>query len=750
MSITFALVIQPNQPIILRIILLLCVFSFLPIDSAYAQSALEISLEQDINLRYSTHRKLIAKYESFLKDKKYSSTVDQAVLKVYLGFYYLVAQQDDKFKAVRSAASYPFNVQNNPLAAKRAILLQAIYSRKDKDFEKTQKLISNCLKKTRAAKYSTIRADAYYFAALLELQLNHSDSSKTLLMKVQSLAQKSNLPAQEALSIRKIGYLDQFIDGDLNLSKLNTLKSLKITEEHNLDIISAETSRALAGIYFSQGQGDSNIYYLKRAVAKFTKLEMPRGLVSSKISLAVSLLKSENLKEARQYLNEAEKLCIETDCRDLLPYVYINLKSTISADSVDQIIANYQKAIAIAKEYNNYLVVYHSGMNLGVAYGNNDRFLEAQKAYKASKKALVLLDSKSFTHVYNRSLIDFHNSWREDKPEEFKKFAQQINYEKVLSEAAVAFQKNNDLGELEYLYQTCVNYYRAIDLKKLSKYQDLLLKMKDSSNALKLAEANSNYLGDLRTAKKEKAIVKLKADNAIAELEKKQLLFGSTLALILLSLLGYYIYQRIKKRNAAEQSERALAMRHKLSNDLHDEVGSNLTGLVMMAEGISMSENPSKTSIDKLATLSRSTMVTMRDTVWAIDSRKDSVEDLVFRMIDFAQYLFDETDVILNINQDIEDGKQQLSSEVRQNIYLLFKEALGNAAKHSNGDEVSIYLKQSEKLFELKVHNNGTVENDIKTSGLGMQSMNERVDAFDGVFSIDTSDGFVVTAKFPI
>ena len=242
----------------------------------------------------------------------------------------------------------------------------------------------------------------------------------------------------------------------------------------------------------------------------------------------------------------------------------------------------------------------------------------------------------------------------------------------------------------------------------------------------------------------------MKADNAIAELEKKQLLFGSILALILLSLLGYYIYKRIQKRNAEEQKERALAIRHKLSNDLHDEVGSNLTGLVLMAEGISMSDNPSKTSIDKLATLSRSTMTTMRDTVWAIDSRKDSVGDLVARIIDFGQDLFEDSETLFKIKQEIENDKKPLPTEIRQNIYLLYKEALSNAAKHSKGNELNLFIKQTNKSFELKIHNNGDVDEKIKGSGLGLESMRERAEAFGGTFTIDTQDGFSVRAIFQL
>jgi len=750
MSITFVVLNQTKKRIAFLKILSILLVACLGCVTLHAQSALEISLEKKINERYSTPRKLIKEYEELLSKKAYSSPVDQNIIKVYLAFCREAMEESKKIQELSSAINYPFNKKLHPLASYRGLLLQAHSRKIDKEYDEAKKLVNACLENTKAPKYKTLRADAYYFAALLEFKINNSDRAKELWTKCLSFSKKNNLHAQEAQCLRKLGYLDQFIDANLNLSKQNITKSLIISKNNNLDVLSAETFRSLSGIYFNQGQSDSGITFLKKAIQLFDKLNLPRGLISSNISLANNLVDSKNLKEARQCLRDAENICLANDCRDLLPYVYANLKPTIPIDSVDQIVENYEKSIAIAKEFDNNLVVFHSGMNLGVHYGNHSKFIKGQKAYITSKKALVILDSKPFTHRYNRSLVDFHNSWKTEKPQEFNKYAQPINYEKILGEAEEAFKKNNNVTELEYLYRTCANYYKSIDLKKYSTYQELLLKMKDSSNALKLAEANSNYLGDLRTAKKEKDIVKLKADNAIAELEKKQLLFGSILALILLSLIGYYIYKRIQKRNMEEQKERALAIRHKLSNDLHDEVGSNLTGLVLMAEGISMSENPSKTSIDKLATLSRSTMTTMRDTVWAIDSRKDTVGDLVARMIDFGQDLFEDSETLFKIKQEIENDKKLLVTEIRQNIYLLYKEALSNAVKHSKGNELNLFIKQTDKSFELKVHNNGDADEKIKASGLGLESMRERAEAFGGTFTIDTQDGFTVRAIFPL
>jgi signal transduction histidine kinase len=50
----------------------------------------------------------------------------------------------------------------------------------------------------------------------------------------------------------------------------------------------------------------------------------------------------------------------------------------------------------------------------------------------------------------------------------------------------------------------------------------------------------------------------------------------------------------------------------------------------------------------------------------------------------------------------------------------------------------------------LVIHNNGEVNNQMNTSGLGLQNMRQRTETFDGMFKINTDDGFRLEARFPI
>jgi len=746
MSITFVVLNQTKKRIAFLKILSILLVACLGCVTLHAQSALEISLEKKINERYSTPRKLIKEYEELLSKKAYSSPVDQNIIKVYLAFCREALEQSKAVGQLDKDINYPFSIKKNPLANCRRILLT--YIKHSGDTLVIKQLMQN-IQFAQDKKFNTFLADAYFKLGFRKRNNNDIDSAKYFLEKCYTIAEKNNLYAQQILSQTQFAYINLSVDGDRESYKQKCLKNLALAYEHKLIVLSAEQNRGLFASY-NQRDEDSSIYYLKKSIQLYDSVKMDKGTVRSLVSLSFALGNAKKTVEAQSYLKKAEAICLKEGIKSYLPYIYNNWVSTIPEDSVQAKIQMMKKCIQSAKEQKNDMILMHGSINLGALYNQNHSFLKAQKAYQEARNVLNKLKGKLDKSIFNRRFVAFHLDWKKYKPQEFAKYGQPINYVKSLHEAEKTFIELREFSQLASLYRTYINYYQSVDLKKVIKYQELLINAKDSLSLINSESVTSKYAEDLKTAEKEKDIIKLKADNAIAELEKKQLLFGSILALILLSLLGYYIYKRIQKRNAEEQKERTLAIRHKLSNDLHDEVGSNLTGLALMAEGISMSDNPSKTSIDKLATLSRSTMTTMRDTVWAIDSRKDSVGDLVARIIDFGQDLFEDSETLFKIKQEIENDKKPLPTEIRQNIYLLYKEALSNAAKHSKGNELNLFIKQTNKSFELKIHNNGDVDEKIKGSGLGLESMRERAEAFGGTFTLDTQDGFTVRAIFPL
>ena len=216
-----------------------------------------------------------------------------------------------------------------------------------------------------------------------------------------------------------------------------------------------------------------------------------------------------------------------------------------------------------------------------------------------------------------------------------------------------------------------------------------------------------------------------------------------------LAVVSSIIYAWFRYR--LEQALKLEKMRVKISSDLHDDVGTLLSGLAMQSELLELTATgEDKPQLKRIGEMSRSAMSRMRDTVWAIDARKDKFENLLDRMREHAEETLSAKDIYFKIEADSLNLKMNLPSHIRQNIYLIYKEAVTNIAKHSNADQVKISIIQTGKSVEMKIHDNGQVKaKEYKTTGLGSENMLMRAEQLNGQLTVNKENGYEVELKIP-
>ncbi len=179
--------------------------------------------------------------------------------------------------------------------------------------------------------------------------------------------------------------------------------------------------------------------------------------------------------------------------------------------------------------------------------------------------------------------------------------------------------------------------------------------------------------------------------------------------------IGYSIH--LYRLNRVRELER---LRIQIASDLHDEIGSALTKIAVHSEIIGTTTEKSKVvlSSQKIGNMSREIITTLSDVVWSIDSRNDTVGDLIDRMRDFLETVFPAGSIHIDFQTQGLHFDQKITQTFRQNIYLIFKEAVNNAAKHSGADEIKISLINDDGKFKMDITDNGTgIESIEKHSG---------------------------------
>ena len=141
----------------------------------------------------------------------------------------------------------------------------------------------------------------------------------------------------------------------------------------------------------------------------------------------------------------------------------------------------------------------------------------------------------------------------------------------------------------------------------------------------------------------------------------------------------------------------------------------------------------------------------MSDVVWSIDSRKDNIDDLVDRMKDFLLEITASLALQYQIKTEGFENLKKLPVNIKQNTYLIFKEAVNNTIKHSNADKIEVHLKVQNKQLIVHIKDNGTLsKNKGRLPGQGLQNMKMRAKKLGGTAIIENSNGFSIKLSLPL
>ncbi len=214
-----------------------------------------------------------------------------------------------------------------------------------------------------------------------------------------------------------------------------------------------------------------------------------------------------------------------------------------------------------------------------------------------------------------------------------------------------------------------------------------------------------------------------------------------TLAGLLFITIGYSFYRsRVARLLGIERVRTGIAA------DLHDDIGANLTRIAVLSE-VARSQlpeaNPSVANpLSSIARISRESVASMGDIVWAINPRRDSLLDLVLRMRRFANEIFADPKIEFQFHAPETEQDQKLGADLRRDVFLIFKEAVNNAVRHSGCANVEIELKLEPRWLVLKVSDDGSgFEPSVTSEGHGLVSMQRRAKALGGELRVLSRPG---------
>jgi len=215
-------------------------------------------------------------------------------------------------------------------------------------------------------------------------------------------------------------------------------------------------------------------------------------------------------------------------------------------------------------------------------------------------------------------------------------------------------------------------------------------------------------------------------------------------ALTTFALYRYRINELLKRQ----------AIRNKIAQDLHDNMGSTLTSISVYSQVAKIyhqqhKEEQLQQALERIGTTSGEMISEMNDIVWTINPKHDHMNTIIQRMESFARPLLQSKNIVLNFNYDQSVLELNLQMERRKNFYLIFKEAINNALKYSCCKTIDVVVRHNHSAIELVVKDDGVGFNadkiNMQTSkslgGNGLRNMKMRAEEMKASFKITSMPG---------
>ncbi len=212
---------------------------------------------------------------------------------------------------------------------------------------------------------------------------------------------------------------------------------------------------------------------------------------------------------------------------------------------------------------------------------------------------------------------------------------------------------------------------------------------------------------------------------------------------------------QILKNQDNEINMATLRERNRIAREIHDNVGHMLSRAILLLGAINTvnTDEHIKPQLTMLANTLDESMQKMRK----------SVHDLHDDSIDISR-TFQEMITELEASpagqhfqiQSTLDFNEEIPKHVKLALIGILQESLTNAIKHSNGDRITIILRENPTFCTLSVIDNGNISEDtiqkIQTEsqdGIGLNNIRERAKACGGDANFYTNQGFTVFVRLP-
>lgn len=214
---------------------------------------------------------------------------------------------------------------------------------------------------------------------------------------------------------------------------------------------------------------------------------------------------------------------------------------------------------------------------------------------------------------------------------------------------------------------------------------------------------------------------------------------------------------QIQKRQLAERRREIEQERARVAHDLHDDLGSGLTEVNMLAtlvKSATTSFDEKHRYLGELTETARRMVTSLDEIVWAVNPRNDTIASLASYFGSYAQRLLDLASVSCGLDIAPDLPEYPLDPKFRQELFFAFKEALTNVVRHAGATQIWLRISVQTDTLVVEVSDNGHgFDPHNRNAGAdGIANMVERLKSINGQCEITSNsrEGTTVCFRAPL
>ena len=468
-------------------------------------------------------------------------------------------------------------------------------------------------------------------------------------------------------------------------------------------------------------------------------------------------LRLKKIDEALKWHYKAISLMQTDGLKSTCSFVYINLAIAYhhlytenkTKENEDLVMANLEKAIKYSREGGTLTNLANSLSLYGEILAE---YKKLQPAEAALTEALTIRKKIGDVFYVISDMIALSSIY------EYNDNAKAIAIN--LQALDLAKANGSDFASLTTVYSSLAEIYSVEgDYKKYSEVLNEEMQLQDSMYKVNTAEAVTEIEAKYDLQKKQTTIIQQQYDLT----KKNYLVYGSLLLLLLGTFFSFLLFKQNKKSQQLKlqmlhEEEQRLSIvavekaeeqeRNRIAAELHDNLGSQLSYISSNMDFLidapsSLTDEDKNERLGKLNQTAKNTITDLRETIWALKKETVEIEELEDRLKLHAQnQLSHKLNMKLSVHEKL-DIKIILTPAEALNIFRIFQEAVNNAVKYSNANEIILsVITEAPSAYTISLADNG---NGFDTKVLykghyGLENMRERAKEIQAILQITSNE----------